>query len=157
MAWTSNWRATLPAGSNSTRNFAGRLAEEGVGERAVLVEVDREDHEPLPAVLALQLVHPWEGLQAGRAPGGPEVDQDDLAGVGVEHRPAGRGLGGRRRGRAHAGGGQGCEGGQDEESRGASRSPRSNDGITLDGAGARNQSSRGTKGTFTLVVAWVRP
>jgi len=69
-----------------------------------LVDVDGDDHEAVAGVLLLQRIHPGEGLQAGAAPGGPEVDQDDFAVKRVEQRPARRGLRGRNRGRADAGG-----------------------------------------------------
>ena len=102
MAWTPNWRGDRAFGIVFDAKIDRRLLQEGVGECALLVDVHGENDEAILGVALLQFVHPRKGLQAGRAPGGPEVDQDDLAGKRLEQRPAGRGHG--RRGRGGAGG-----------------------------------------------------
>ena len=50
----------------------------------VLVEVDRDDLQAFIAVALLHLVHPWKGVLAGHAPGGPEIHEDHLVAVLLE-------------------------------------------------------------------------
>ena len=119
-----------PFGVVLDAEFRGDLLEEGIGERAVLVEVDGDDDEALFRVLLLELVHPRERLKAGRAPGRPEIDQDDLAVQGLEQGPVGRGRGrqgvriGSRSGRAATGGRHGNQqDGNGEQSRAQAEPP----------------------------------
>ena len=57
--------------------------------RLVIIQADGEDFEPLLPVLLIGLFQMWKLSNTGTTPGGPEIDQDDLAGeAGRGHRLA---------------------------------------------------------------------
>jgi ATP-dependent helicase YprA (DUF1998 family) len=64
------------------------LLEEAARLLRVLVDVDRQDAEALAVELLAELLEQRERRQAGRAPGGPEVDVHHLALVGAERERA---------------------------------------------------------------------
>src|ERR1035437_3870974 len=60
--------------------------EEGLGPLALAIEVHGDDRQ-VPQVDLLELFHEREGQLAGAAPGGPEVEIDDLAAIGADVEP----------------------------------------------------------------------
>jgi hypothetical protein len=73
--------------------FGGKVGQESIRRGQVVIDIDRDDHQSIVAVLRLHRIHPGKRLSAGSAPRRPEVDEYDLPGVVMEGKP------GRRSGR----------------------------------------------------------
>ena len=83
----STWRAAAtaaPPGSRSTREGQAVLLREGGDIGRPLVDGDGHDHEAVPGERAVEAVERRQLVDAGGAPGGPEIQDDDVAPEGSE-------------------------------------------------------------------------